>query len=89
MASLDDNARRVLQVIYTHGMIRGRDVQRITKLEDADLRQALSPLVSQSFITVSGDVGLETDQSALSAYFAPLPSKEAEAQFVLRSSTEH
>ena len=88
MPNLEQNSRKVLRVIYNRGMVRGRDVKRFANLKrDEDLRIALDTLTRKKLVTTeSGSLGVESDQAAMDAYVAVLPSRKFEVEYELAQS---
>jgi predicted transcriptional regulator len=79
---LDDEARIALKVIYTRGVVRGKDVKRLAGISDTSkLSEVLRTLENQKFITVQRGGGGETDEGTLEAFAAPLPSRRAQGEY--------
>jgi len=88
VTNLEQNSRKVLRVVYNRGMVRGRDVKRFANLaNEEDLRVALDTLTRKKLVTIeSGSLGVVSDQAAMDAYVAVLPSRKSEVEYELAQS---
>ncbi len=81
--AFSDESGRVLRVVLDSGIIRGFELQRRAGLESAEaLKAAAMPLLNQNLITVSGM--LVDSYTIERAQFAPLPSAQQTARFLLK-----
>jgi DNA-binding Lrp family transcriptional regulator len=81
---LDQDGKRVLQVIKDRGVVTGREIAGIVSLTPETLIPIVQTLVSSDLVTASGNI---YDPEGFScAYFNIRPSNVSLAEFVLRSA---
>ena len=81
--TVDDNARRVLQVIRERGVAPGWQVMSEASVSDADLVNAVGTLMKLGLIKASG--GASNPKEVCQAYFNILPSQASLAEMILSS----
>jgi len=81
---LDQDGKRVLQVIKDRGVATGREIAAAVNLDPAKLSSIVQSLVSSDLVTASGNI--YGPEGVYEAYFNIRPSNLSLAEFVLRSA---
>ncbi|HEY5551374.1 MAG TPA: hypothetical protein VIK52_05780 [Opitutaceae bacterium] len=84
-APLDKASRNLLRVVYSRGIVRGRDAKRFGQFSTSkEFMEALQKLSLAKLVTLeTGLTGVESEEAAMESYISPLPSRKAEAEYEL------
>ena len=83
MQSLTDEEKRVLEVILSKGVARGRILRRLARIDDPKLFvQVVRGLQQHGFIEVSGQT--DDAKAIQNAFFSSMPSTKSMASKALK-----